>query len=280
MATEITPGKAYGFFTDTSVCIGCKACEVACKEWNQLPSDDKGFLGESLDNTGSLSGSTWRHVKFIDNVPDETMGAGNGKAFLLMSDVCKHCTHASCMDVCPTGAIIRTEFKTVVIQEDVCNGCRNCIAACPYDVIDIDEERDVARKCTLCYDRLQGGLEPACAKACPTDSIQFGPLDELRDKAKKREAQLHAQGLKEANLYGHDEKVYGGLNAFFLLMDKPEAYKLPNAANAVLPGRNNAGGYLGALATAALGVIGAVIARRQRNRAAGEPPAPPTEEQG
>jgi formate dehydrogenase iron-sulfur subunit len=270
VASKITPGKPYGFFTDTSVCIGCKACEVACKEWNQIPEkeDELGFLGQSLDNTGELNGSTWRHVQFIDNVPDETMSEGNGKAFLLMSDVCKHCQHASCMDVCPTGAIIRTEFDTVLIQEDVCNGCRACIAACPYDVIDVDAERNVARKCTLCYDRLQGGMEPACAKACPTDSIQFGPLDELRETAKKREADLHAQGIKEANLYGHDEKVYGGLNAFFLLMDKPEAYKLPNAANAVLPGRNNAGGYLGVFATAVLGVFGALIARRQRNKEA------------
>jgi formate dehydrogenase iron-sulfur subunit len=279
MATEITPGKPYGFFTDTSVCIGCKACEVACKEWNQLPGDEKGFLGESLDNTGELGGSTWRHVKIIDNVPDETMGVGNGKAFLLMSDVCKHCKHASCMDVCPTGAIIRTEFDTVFIQEDVCNGCRNCIAACPYDVIDVNEEKHVAQKCTLCYDRLQGGLEPACAKACPTDSIQFGPLDELRQTAKKREVQLHAQGLKEANLYGHDDEVYGGLNAFFLLMDKPEVYGLPDARNAVLPGRNNVGGYVGALATAVLGVFGAVIARRERNRRAGGPAERTEEEQ-
>jgi formate dehydrogenase iron-sulfur subunit len=275
MATtvNIVPGKPYGFFTDTSVCIGCKACEVACKEWNQLPDKELGFLGQSLDNTGELNGSTWRHVKFIDNVPDETMGEGNGRAFLIMSDVCKHCQHASCMDVCPTGAIIRTEFDTVFIQEDVCNGCRNCIAACPYDVIAIDEDENVAQKCTLCYDRLQGGLEPACAKACPTDSIQFGPLDELRETAKKREAQLHAQGLKEANLYGHDDAVYGGLNAFFLLMDKPEAYKLPNAANAVLPGRNNTGGYLGLLVTAVLGVFAALVARRERNRGGGsEPP--------
>jgi len=271
MATDIKPGTAYGFFTDTSVCIGCKACEVACKEWNQLPADDKGFLGESLDNTGELSGSTWRHVKFIDNVPDETMGVGDGKAFLLMSDVCKHCKHASCMDVCPTGAIIRTEFDTVFIQDDVCNGCRNCIAACPYDVIDINEEKNVAQKCTLCYDRLQGGMEPACAKACPTDSIQFGPRDELLETARKREAALHAQGIKEANLYGADDDVYGGLNAFFLLMDKPEAYKLPNAKNSVLPQRNNLGGYLGILVTGVFGLLGAVIARRQRNMG-GEPP--------
>jgi formate dehydrogenase iron-sulfur subunit len=270
--TKIEPGKQYGFFTDTSVCIGCKACEVACKEWNQLPSNDKGFLGDSLDNTGSLDGQTWRHVKFIDNVPDETMGRGDGAAFLLMSDVCKHCQHASCMDVCPTGAIVRTEFDSVFIQQSVCNGCRNCIAACPYDVIDINPERDVAQKCTLCYDRLQGGMEPACAKACPTESIQFGPLDELRSKAEKRLASLHDQGLEDANLYGHDETVYGGLNAFFLLMDTPETYALPDAANAVLPKRNNRGGYLGLLATAVLGLFGAVIALRE-GRIGGKKPS-------
>ena len=230
MATtvEIVPGKPYGFFTDTSVCIGCKACEVACKEWNQLPEKEPGFLGQSLDNTGELNGSTWRHVKFIDNVPDETMGEGNGRAFLIMSDVCKHCQHASCMDVCPTGAIIRTEFDSVFIQEDVCNGCRNCIAACPYDVIAIDEDEKVAQKCTLCYDRLQGGMEPACAKACPTDSIQYGRLDELRERAGARVAQLHDRGVTDARLYGHDpQDGVGGDGAFFLLLDEPETYGLP-----------------------------------------------------
>jgi formate dehydrogenase iron-sulfur subunit len=266
MALEISPGKAYGFFTDTSVCIGCKACEVACKEWNQLPSENRGFLADSLDNTGRLDGETWRHVKFVDNVPDDTVSVGQGKAFLMMSDVCKHCQHASCMEVCPTGAIIRTEFDTVFIQEDVCNGCRMCIAACPYDVIEIDPNADVARKCTLCYDRLQGGMQPACAKACPTESIQFGELTVLKRNAAKREAELHAQGLKEARLYGHDDKVYGGLNAFFLLMGEPEAYGLPNAKNAVLPRRNNVGGYLGALGTALFGLLAAVIALRERRR--------------
>jgi formate dehydrogenase iron-sulfur subunit len=275
MATRIKPGEAYGFFTDTSVCIGCKACEVACKEWNQLPGDEKGFLGESLDNTGELGGSTWRHVKIIDNVPDETMGVGNGKAFLLMSDVCKHCQHASCMDVCPTGAIIRTEFDTVFIQDSVCNGCRNCIAACPYDVIDVDHDKNIARKCTLCYDRLQGGMEPACAKACPTDSIVFGPLDELHKQADQRLAALHDQGIREASLYGRDDEVYGGLNAFFLLMDEPETYGLPNADDAVLPKRNNLGGYLGVLVTAVLGLFGAVIALREGRLGRAKAPEPP-----
>jgi formate dehydrogenase iron-sulfur subunit len=267
---EITPGQAYGFFTDTSVCIGCKACEVACKQWNQLPGNAPAF-GDGYDNTGSLDSQNWRHVQLIDNVPDQTLAAGQGKAWLLMSDVCKHCSQASCMEVCPTGAIIRTEFDSVFIQPSVCNGCRACIAACPYSVIGMDETTNVAQKCTLCYDRLQGGLEPACAKVCPTQSIQFGPVEELRARAQQRVTDLHAQGIAEARLYGHDDAVYGGLNAFFLLMDEPEAYRLPSAENAVLPSRNNLGGYLTALITAVLAVFGALIALRRRRE-----PAPGT----
>jgi formate dehydrogenase iron-sulfur subunit len=273
---EITPGTSYGFFTDTSVCIGCKACEVACKEWNQLDGNAPAF-GDGYDNTGQLDAQNWRHVQFIDNVPDETSTVGNGKAWLMMSDVCKHCTHASCMEVCPTDAIIKTEFDTVYIQPDVCNGCRDCIAACPYGVIEMNKTKGVAQKCTLCYDRLQGGLEPACAKACPTQSIQFGPVKELKLTAVKRVNDLHAQGVTEAQLYGADESVYGGLNAFFLLMDKPETYKLPNAEHAVLPSRNNAFGYLATLVTAAVGVVGGLIALRRRREpppAAAVPAAP------
>ncbi|HYJ68334.1 MAG TPA: 4Fe-4S dicluster domain-containing protein [Nocardioidaceae bacterium] len=261
--TEITPGRSYGFFTDTSVCIGCKACEVACKEWNQLSGNEPAF-GDGFDNTGNLDAQNWRHVEFIDNVPDETLGSGQGKAWLMMSDVCKHCQHASCMEVCPTGAIIRTEFDTVYIQPDVCNGCRDCIAACPYDVIEMEESKGVVQKCTMCYDRLQSNLEPACAKACPTESIQFGPVDELREMAQQRVDDLQAQGVTQARLYGDDDSIYGGLNAFFLLMDEPEAYKLPDKEEAVLPRRNNTGGYLGALGTAILGVVGGLIALRRR----------------
>jgi formate dehydrogenase iron-sulfur subunit len=276
---EIKPGQAYGFFTDTSVCIGCKACEVACKEWNELPGNEPTFR-DGFDNTGTLDSQNWRHVQFIDRVPDETMGTGDGKAWLMMSDVCKHCQHASCLEVCPTGAIIRTEFDTVFIQPDVCNGCRDCIAACPYGVIGLDEHKQVAQKCTLCYDRLQGGMEPACAKVCPTQSIQFGPLDELRQKAAQRLDDLHGQGIGQAQLYGADTSVYGGLNAFFLLMDKPETYRLPNAANAVLPSRNNARGYLATAITAVVAVIGGLIALRRRREPAAPvgtapPPAPP-----
>ena len=182
-----------GFYTDTTVCIGCKACEVACKEWNQLPSTNGGvntLSGDSYDNTRRLDGIHWRHVKFIEQFTEDRK---DGR-WLLMSDVCKHCVQAGCLEVCPTGAIIRTEFDTVVIQSDACNGCRDCIAACPFGVIDINPVSGTAQKCTLCYDRLQGGLEPACSKACPTESIQFGTISELRDRAQKRVEQLHQAG--------------------------------------------------------------------------------------
>ncbi|TMF90197.1 MAG: 4Fe-4S dicluster domain-containing protein [Chloroflexi bacterium] len=276
MALSITPGEKYGFFTDTSICIGCKACEVACKEWNGLQSDNTVFLADSFDNTGALDAQHWRHVKFIEQVADAPTSVGNGQAWLMMSDVCKHCEHASCMQVCPTGAIIRTEFDSVFIQQDVCNGCRNCISACPYSVIGFSSASGTAHKCTLCYDRLQNNMMPACAQACPTQSIQFGKVDDLRAVAAKRLDAVQAGGAKNAQLYGADDSVYGGLNAFFLLMDKPEAYALPNASNSVLPGRNNLFGYLAALVTAALAVIAGLVALRRRTEPRPAPAAPVT----
>jgi formate dehydrogenase iron-sulfur subunit len=218
--------QAMGFFTDTTICIGCKACEVACKEWNQLPASNGGantLSGDSYDNTRRLDGIHWRHVQFVEQfTPDRSQGR-----WLLMSDVCKHCVRAGCLDVCPTGAIVRTEFDTVVIQSDVCNGCRDCIGACPFGVIDINPASGTAQKCTLCYDRLKVGMEPACSKACPTDSITFGPVADLRKRAEARVGKLHSQGEKRAYLYGADDKMLGGLNAFFLLVDRPEVYRLP-----------------------------------------------------
>jgi formate dehydrogenase iron-sulfur subunit len=291
-----------GFFTDTSVCIGCKACEVACKEWNAIPDDGFNLLGQSYDNTGGLSANSWRHVAFIEqprastgagtDVPGAfagqpvgpsvsaqtavvastttvptgtepgitpavdalaaaaTIGTSSSTQFLgmpgsdlpgrtldaprsdfrwlMMSNVCKHCTHAACLDVCPTGALFRTEFGTVVVQDDICNGCGYCIPACPYGVIDRREEDGRAWKCTMCYDRIGDGLQPACATACPTESIQYGELDELRERAAARVAALHEQGVESARLYGHDpDDGTGGDGAFFLLLDEPEVYGLP-----------------------------------------------------
>src|SRR5689334_18467515 len=214
-----------GFFTDTSLCIGCKACEVACKEWNVIPQHGMEWSGNSYDNTEQLGPEAWRHVAFSEqrtplrldgeraelNVGDGVGdGDGDGGAgagalrWLMSSDVCKHCTHAACLDVCPTGSLFRTEFGTVVVQEDICNGCGYCVPACPYGVIEQRPADGRAFKCTMCYDRLGAGQEPACAKACPTESIQFGPLDELRERAALRVDELHAAGVDSARLYGHE----------------------------------------------------------------------------
>jgi formate dehydrogenase iron-sulfur subunit len=269
--TERKPRK--GFFTDTSICIGCKACEVACKEWNHNPRDgDLQLLGSSYDNTGALGASTWRHVAFIEQGREHIAQArASGRAlvelgmpgvgtparvdttppdtpefrWLMSSDVCKHCTHAGCLDVCPTGALFRTEFGTVVVQPDVCNGCGTCVAACPFGVI---ERRDdgtaahntargaqaevpnvgIAQKCTLCYDRMVEGQTPACAQTCPTTSIKYGDRDDLVAAARRRVAELHAQGMTEARLYGaNDLDGVGGTGAVFLLLDEPEVYGLP-----------------------------------------------------
>ncbi|HEU0140297.1 MAG TPA: 4Fe-4S dicluster domain-containing protein [Bryobacteraceae bacterium] len=221
---------AKGFFTDTTLCIGCKACEVACKQWNQLPDDGLLFTGMSYDNTIHLGASTWRHVAFIERpVPLSTQDAG-AFSWLFSSDVCKHCARAGCLESCPTGAIIRTEFDSVYVQPDICNGCGYCIVNCPFGVIDRRNEDGRAWKCTLCYDRLREDMTPACAKACPTESIQFGDLDELRTRARARVEKLQDMGMREAYLYGEDaasQPGTEGLNAFFLLVDKPEVYNLP-----------------------------------------------------
>jgi formate dehydrogenase iron-sulfur subunit len=272
----------YGFFTDTSVCIGCKACEVACKEWNHVPDDGLDFTGMSYDNSVGLGADTWRHVAFIEQrkplgnqqtagrvdlgmpgleKPGET-ATSEPDAFrwLMSSDVCKHCTHAGCLDVCPTGALFRTEFGTVVVQEDVCNGCGYCVSACPFGVIDQRADDGRVWKCTMCYDRIGDGLEPACAKTCPTDSIQFGELSELRERAERRLEQLHTAGVADARLYGEDPgDGVGGAGAFFLLLDEPEVYGLP--PDPVVPTRSLPGVWrnVGIAAVGMLAALGATF---------------------
>jgi len=254
-----------GFFTDTSICIGCKACEVACKEWNEVPDDGFDLLGMSYDNTGSLSADTWRHVAFIEQSGGEESGDDRPDfRWLMSSDVCKHCTHAACLDVCPTGSLFRTEFGTVVVQDDICNGCGYCVPACPYGVIDRrrgdkgTKNVGIAQKCTLCYDRLDAGQTPACAQACPTESIQFGDVQELRERARQRVGTLHEAGIMDARLYGADpDDGVGGAGAFFLLLDEPEVYGFP--PDPVVTTRDLPDMYRRAGAAAAALLVGAVV---------------------
>lgn len=281
---------AMGFFTDTSLCIGCKACEIACKQWNQLPASDPVWTGSSYDNTGQLSATTWRHVQFIEHIgrrdngrnayiddqiaqaqlegtiplipPGTALPFFNTDRWLMQSDVCKHCANAPCQEACPTGAIIRTEFDTVYVQQDICNGCGYCVVACPFGVIARDEYGDhTAHKCTLCYDRLKDGMEPACAKACPTDSIQFGEVEQLKAHARERLGILHERGVEEARLYGVDDTILeGGLNSFFLLLDAPEVYNLPE--NPPRPSNNVVPASLWTIVAAAvLGLFGILFFR-------------------
>jgi formate dehydrogenase iron-sulfur subunit len=249
--------RTLAMFTDTSVCIGCRACQVACKQWNQLEAEQPVWTG-SYQNQVHFTDKTWRHVKFIEQKDQR-----GEPRWLLMSDVCKHCNEAGCLEACPTGAIFRTPFGTVDINQDICNGCRYCVSACPFGVVSFNHGTGRVNKCTFCGDRTSEGMQTACAKTCPTQSIQFGFRDEMAAKAYRRLAELHAQGVKEANLYGVDQTgPLGGLNAFFLLLDKPETYGLP--VEPQLPQKpiwKDAGLSIG---TAVLAGVGAIVAFRER----------------
>jgi formate dehydrogenase iron-sulfur subunit len=242
------------FLTDSTVCIGCKACEVACKEWNQVPADGYALSGKSYDNTLALGHSTWRHVKFVERAPLE----GGVVRWDFSSDVCKHCENAGCLDACPTGSIVRTEFGGVFVQPDVCNGCGYCIVACPFGVIDRRPADGRAFKCTFCYDRQKAGLKPACATVCPTESILFGELEELRARAGQRVDELRARGVDDAVLYDARDTTVGGTHALFIVRGDPEDYNLPAAPDA--PALHLSAGWLSAAAAAGLMLAGTALA--------------------
>lgn len=221
--------KVTAFLTDSTLCIGCKACEVACKEWNGVSDDGLEWSGYSYDNTGAVGASTWRHVKFVEEAPLAGLGgnAPDQASWTFSSDVCKHCEEAGCLEACPTGAIVRTEFGGVFIQPDVCNGCAYCIVSCPFGVVAKNEKDGRAFKCTFCYDRQKVGLKPACAQACPTESIQFGEINQLRDKAQERLQVLKERGMDDANVYDPTHTSVGGIHAMFIVRGDPRSYNLP-----------------------------------------------------
>jgi formate dehydrogenase iron-sulfur subunit len=249
-----------GFFTDSTLCIGCKACEVACKEWNDVPEDGFVFSGHSYDNTVALGHSTWRHVKFVEREPEIGRG-GNAPDHIsweFSSDVCKHCHNAGCLESCPTGSIIRTEFGGVYVQPDICNGCGYCVVSCPFGVIDRRPIDGRAFKCTFCYDRQRAGEQPACAKACPTGSILFGDLEELQQVADRRIAKLHGEGMTDANLYNPTDTSVGGTHAFFLVRGDAAAYNLP--AKPEIPTRLLGEAWTSAAVAAGVIAVGSFLA--------------------
>jgi len=249
--------RTLAMFTDVSLCIGCRACQVACKQWNELPAEEPEWTG-TYQNHAHFTDKSYRLVRFIEKKDDKGQ-----MQWHLMSDVCKHCAQAGCLEACPTGAIYRTQYGTVNINQDICNGCRYCVSACPFGVVAFNEDTGRASKCTFCNDRIHNGLGPACAKACPTESIQFGFRDELAAKAQKRVVKLHEMGYKNAQLYGEDPKgPLGGLNAFFLLLDRPTVYGLPEKPK--LPQSNVFLDSLLSIGSAIVLGIGAVVAFRER----------------
>ncbi|MBV8587584.1 MAG: 4Fe-4S dicluster domain-containing protein [Verrucomicrobia bacterium] len=266
----VQKGVPVGFYTDATLCIGCKACEVACKEWNQVPDDGFTFTGNSYDNTMALGASTWRHVLFLEQPlakGPQRAGLMDGEVddpfrWVFLSDVCKHCEEAGCLESCPTGAILRTETSTVFVQNDVCNGCGYCVVSCPFGVIDRrpkpQPQAGGAFKCTFCYDRQISGLVPACAKTCPTESILFGPLSELRIHAAKRVSELRQMGYTDAQNYDPQETSVRGIHAFFLILGSPEAYGLPPRPQ--IPTIHLANSWAAAFATAAFSLIAVIWA--------------------
>jgi formate dehydrogenase iron-sulfur subunit len=257
------------FLTDSTICIGCKACEVACKEWNQVPADGYTWSGLSYDNTLALGHSTWRHVKFVEREATPGLGgnAGQQPSWEFSSDVCKHCEHAGCLEACPTGSIVRTEFGGVFVQPDICNGCGYCVVGCPFGVIDRRPDDGRAFKCTFCYDRQKAGLKPACATACPTESILFGDIDDLRRRADSRLAELASKGIVDAQLYDPRDTSVGGIHAMLIVRGDPRAYNLP--ATPEVPTIYLRRGWLSAAATACLIVGGTMLSffgRSQESR--------------
>ncbi|HEY7392943.1 MAG TPA: 4Fe-4S dicluster domain-containing protein [Bryobacteraceae bacterium] len=249
-----------GFLTDSTLCIGCKACEVACKEWNGLSQDGFNWSGNSYDNTGALGHSTWRHVKFVEGQLEPGFGGNSGDhlSWEFSSDVCKHCENAGCLEACPTGAIVRTEFGGVFVQPDVCNGCGYCVVSCPFGVVQRNAEDGRAFKCTFCYDRQKVGLKPACAQACPTESIKFGSLDQLRVNAVERMKELKSRGIDDAQVYDPQYSSVEGIHAFFILRGDPRQYNLP--PNPEVPTKYLKAGWTSSAIAAGLLLVGSVFA--------------------
>ncbi len=200
--------KRKGLLITPDLCIACRGCQSACKQWNRLPGDDTKNTG-SYENPPRLTPNLYNQIHFIEN--DKSVGV----EWLFVRRACMHCGEAGCMDICPApGAITRTKEGAVVFDKARCIGCKLCVAGCPFDVPRYDENGKIS-KCTLCADRISNGLTTACAKTCTTGAIKYGDRDGLIGIAKKGGYEI----------YGEND--LDGLGVMFALKGSPEKYELP-----------------------------------------------------
>lgn len=210
---------------DTSKCTGCRGCQIACKQWWDLPAGGTTQKG-TYENPPDLQPNTWARVKFSE------YKAGGKLQWLFMNYGCLHCTQAACVDVCPTGALKHNEMGFVSFEQDACNGCGYCAQSCPFGVPKLEVMNDLtgeakASKCTMCQDRVTQGMVPACVKTCPPGALQFGERTSMLNIARQRVDTLKARGNAEARLYGESE--LGGLGRLYVLTAPAAAYGLPDA---------------------------------------------------
>ena len=208
-------------YIDTTTCIGCKACEVACQEWNDLPPEVSGQTG-TYQTMPDMTAQFWNLIRFNEHESER------GFHWLMRKDQCMHCADPGCLIACPApGAIVQYANGIVDFNQDQCIGCGYCITGCPFDVPKFAPETRRVYKCTLCADRVATGLQPACVKACPTSCLQFGTKDDMLEIANTRVAQLKANGFAEAAVY--DPPGVGGTSVVTVLAlgNQPELYGLP-----------------------------------------------------
>jgi len=212
---------------DTSTCIGCKACEVACQEWNDLPPETTVQMG-TYQTLPDMTSSFWNLIRFREH-EDE-----GGLHWLMRKDQCMHCTEPGCLIACPApGAIVQYTNGIVDFQQDQCIGCGYCMTGCPFNVPKFSQKTRRVYKCTMCTDRVSVGLQPACVKACPTGCLQFGTKDQMLDVANKRVEQLKKTGFADAAVYNPSGVGGTGVVTVLAFGDRPELYGLP--ANPVVP---------------------------------------------
>jgi formate dehydrogenase iron-sulfur subunit len=220
-ATGIREEATVAKLIDTSTCIGCKACEVACQQWNDLPPETTVQMG-TYQTMPELSAGFWNLIRF-----NET--EFNGRlSWLMRKDQCMHCADPGCLAACPSpGAIVQYSNGIVDFQQENCIGCGYCITGCPFNVPKLSKKTAKVYKCTLCVDRVSVGLEPACIKACPTGCLQFGSKDQMLAAANKRVAQLKENGFEHAMVY--DPPGVGGTGVVTVVAhgDALDAYRLP-----------------------------------------------------